>query len=234
MNIAYQQSEMVDHSWAACGGNYRVWVLGKITVAADGISIDDGALRAIMKKESGGRLLPAGVVRVEGVFASHQAVRLFVRRRRKMIKTQSLQPGSRSSADLDFSLPSGSSVPLAYPRPGNLADQKIANGSPGTATLPNTPSILPAMSMSSSIASLDPLSRSIPSSPFMKAISERLSTMTVDGNPTGGDHPVGAMARKGEIGERDDGWEEWEVGKGLAQYNSVEIDRIKGMKRLVW
>ena len=26
-------------------------------------------------------------------------------------------------------------------------------------------------------------------------------------------------------------WEEVEIGKGLAQYNSVEIDRIKGMKR---
>jgi glutamate 5-kinase len=31
--------------------------------------------------------------------------------------------------------------------------------------------------------------------------------------------------------DETDEWEELEVGKGLAQYNSVEIDRIKGMKR---
>jgi glutamate 5-kinase len=29
----------------------------------------------------------------------------------------------------------------------------------------------------------------------------------------------------------DDEWEEVEIGKGLSHYNSVEIDRIKGMKR---
>jgi glutamate 5-kinase len=28
-----------------------------------------------------------------------------------------------------------------------------------------------------------------------------------------------------------DEWEEVEIGKGLSHYNSVEIDRIKGMKR---
>jgi glutamate 5-kinase len=31
--------------------------------------------------------------------------------------------------------------------------------------------------------------------------------------------------------DETDEWEELEVGKGLAQYNSVEIDRIKGMRR---
>lgn len=31
--------------------------------------------------------------------------------------------------------------------------------------------------------------------------------------------------------EGEEEWEEVEVGKGLAQYNSSEIDRIKGMKR---
>lgn len=29
----------------------------------------------------------------------------------------------------------------------------------------------------------------------------------------------------------EDEWEEIEVGKGLAQYNSSEIERVKGMKR---
>jgi hypothetical protein len=52
------------------------------------IRVDEGAYRAITNKESGGRLLPAGVLRVEGVFASHQGVRLVVKRRRKDTKHQ--------------------------------------------------------------------------------------------------------------------------------------------------
>jgi glutamate 5-kinase len=141
------------------------------------ISIDEGALRAIKRRESGGRLLPAGVVRIEGLFASHQAVRLFVRRRKRP------RPNS-----IDLTDSSRPSTPPDY-RKSNLDTSN-----------PITPLIQPIMSLSSSIASLDPLSRSSP------VVPAQLS---------------------------EDDWEEVEVGKGLAQYNSVEIDRIKGMKRYV-
>jgi glutamate 5-kinase len=46
------------------------------------VIIDAGAYHVLSKRESGGRLLAAGVVGVVGAFASGQAVRIVVRRRR--------------------------------------------------------------------------------------------------------------------------------------------------------
>jgi glutamate 5-kinase len=43
---------------------------------------------------------------------------------------------------------------------------------------------------------------------------------------------VGALSGLSKVSMKDeDEWEEIEVGKGLAQYNSSEIERVKGMKR---
>lgn len=44
------------------------------------VIIDTGAHQVLSKRESGGRLLPAGVLAVRGAFASGQAVRILVRR----------------------------------------------------------------------------------------------------------------------------------------------------------
>ena len=92
------------------------------------------------------------------------------------------------------------------------------------------------MSLSSSIASLDPLSKSVPASPAIHALTERLSSSTMESGQQGVKvvHEL-AMARGDKVFGSDDGeWEEIEIGKGLAHYNSSEIDRIKGLKRLVW
>lgn len=86
-------------------------------------------------------------------------------------------------------------------------------------TEPDTPQLQPSMSLSSSIASLDPLSRSVPPSPAITALAERLGTTSLTS--------IGRGVAEGESDE----WEEVEVAKGLAQYNSVEIDRMKGRKR---
>lgn len=86
-------------------------------------------------------------------------------------------------------------------------------------TEPDTPQLQPSMSLSSSIASLDPLSRSVPPSPAITALAERLGTASLTS--------IGRGMAEGECDE----WEEVEVAKGLARYNSVEIDRIKGRKR---
>jgi len=100
------------------------------------------------------------------------------------------------------------------------------------ASQPGTPNLKPVMSLSSSIASLDPLSRSFPPSPAIQAISERFSAMPTIGSPLGQELKAVAEAQASEEdGLEADDWEEVEVGKGLAHYNSVEIDRIKGMKR---
>jgi len=44
-------------------------------------------------------------------------------------------------------------------------------------------------------------------------------------------HELAVARGERAAGPEDDEWEEVEVGKGLAHYNSVEIDRIKGLKR---
>lgn len=169
-------------------------------------------------------MLPAGVVRVEGPFASHQAVKLVVRRRKRVpvLKTAA----SRESLDAsDTSLP---------PSPRTSISQDV---SPPMGPQPSTPTIHPAMSLSSSIASLDPLSRSVPPSPAITALAEKLSTTSIDSSQAGVKLVHELAVARGEKSERTsvevDEWEEEEVGKGLAHYNSVEIDRIKGMKRLV-
>lgn len=191
-------------------------------------SLDEGALRGLRRKESGGRLLPAGVVRVEGPFASHQAVSLVVRRRRR--------PNIPHISDLSESIDaSESSAPPSPAQPNAPLSVVSEETSPASAPQPGTPTIQPALSLSSSIASLDPLSRSVPPSPAIHAITERLSASTMESGQQGVKlvHEM-AMARGDKAPSMDDGdWEEVEIGKGLAHYNSSEIDRIKGLKRLV-
>ncbi|KAK4686741.1 glutamate 5-kinase, partial [Tremellales sp. Uapishka_1] len=174
----------------------RKWWIAHGLHVAGTVVIDEGALRAIRRKESGGRLLPAGVVRIEGAFASHQAVRLVVRRRMNL--SQSHDETSPHQT------PSTSMAPTPSRRFRDLPSSEDSSQ-------PSTPNILPTASLSSSIASLDPLSRSIPPSPAI---------LPSKAGPSALSHEV--------ILEED--WEEVEVGKGLAQYNSVEMDRIKGMK----
>ena len=203
-------------------------------------SVDEGAYQAITNKESGGRLLPAGVIRVEGVFASHQGVRLVVKRRRKDPKHQkSLTDHSTTTIDEQTTVEGPSS--LASPSLKHLQGSVIGSSSilisPELQPEPSTPQIHPAASMSSSVASLEPLSRSVPPSPAVKAITERLSATTMNSslgqelkfiqeNQTMADDK-----EKQRLLDIGDEWEEVEIGKGLSHYNSVEIDRIKGMKR---
>lgn len=217
-------------------------VVGKTWAADRGFSIDEGALRAIARKESGGRLLPAGVLRVDGLFASHQAVRLVVRRKRKRpLRSQSTIPEPRASYNADSPIPFTLSHSRDYlvrtnsqSPPAQLLSTTASNSASDTASLPDTPDLRPVMSLSSSIASLDPLSRSIPPSPALPAIAERLSATSLYASPLGQELRTSPEAQSGRgIEEFDDTlWEEEEIGKGLAQYNSVEIDRVKGVKRL--
>ncbi|WWC66629.1 glutamate 5-kinase [Kwoniella pini CBS 10737] len=212
----------------------RKWWIAHGLHSAGTIVIDEGAYRAIQRKESGGRLLPAGVVRVEGPFASHQAVRLIVKRKKRdkdvISRSHNQQDNENTGGDIsrnsiDESIPSspnrGSrlSIDDTINKPSSLISPAIKHLIAGE---PSTPQIQPILSLSSSIASLDPLSKSIPSSPspatFDSSINERLDKISI------------SKEEEKEEEKDEEGWEEIEVGKGLAQYNSVEIDRIKGMK----
>jgi glutamate 5-kinase len=185
--------------------------------------------------------LPAGVIRVEGVFASHQGVRLVVRRKRTADKHQK-SPTVHPITTIDEHLPnSDGPSSLASPSLKHLLGSNTSTSStpisPEIHPEPSTPHIHPAASMSSSVASLEPLSRSVPPSPAVKAISERLSATTLNsslGQELKIVQEIQTMAddqEKQRLLDIGDEWEEVEIGKGLSHYNSVEIDRIKGMKR---
>ncbi|KAI9632881.1 putative glutamate 5-kinase [Dioszegia hungarica] len=213
----------------------RKWWIAHGLHASGSVVIDEGAYRAIRKRESGHRVLPAGVVRIEGVFASSQAVRLLVRRRRRTADLSQSHQSGRSSIDDNSSRPPrrsgskrGSSSALANELGHSDVDTETEGEGRGVqrgrGSEPETPTILPAASMSSSIASLDPLNRAGSASPALPSgasggMGMGMSTMKEEG--------------EGQEDGRDDGqgeWEEVDVGKGLALYNSMEMERIKGMK----
>lgn len=104
---------------------------------AGAVLIDGGAHAVLARRESGGRLLPAGVLAVRGVWAGGQAVRVVVRRRR----------GGAAGADEE------------------------------------------------------------------------------------GADAGGALGDADEVLREDDEWEEVEVGRGLANYNSEQIEKVKGRNR---
>lgn len=130
------------------------------------------------RRESGGRLLAAGVLGVIGAFASGQAVRVVTPKHRSVFEH------------------------LIAPEPSGFN----SSGS----TRPTTPSIVAASSVSSSIASLEPLSRSGSFSALSEAVTDKLV------------EPEEPQFQESEVVE---------IGRGLAMYNSAELNRIKGLKR---
>ncbi|WWC99438.1 glutamate 5-kinase [Kwoniella sp. B9012] len=220
----------------------RKWWIAHGLHSAGTITIDEGAYRAIQRKESGGRLLPAGVIKVEGPFASHQAVRLVVRRKKRDPSSSSSKgktgdsstiitnPVSRNSIDESTNSSPTPASTSKFPNDTNPTSYPSTLASPAlkhlTNAQPDTPLIQPILSLSSSVASLDPLSKSGPSSPSpsstINAIAEKLNNVTLT--------QMQSQNRDTIAEEEEEGWEEVEIGKGLAQYNSVEIDRIKGIK----
>jgi len=163
---------------------------------AGSVVIDAGAHSVLSKRESGGRLLAAGVVGVLGAFASGQAVRIVIRRNA-----------------LSFPV-----VPL----PSNYPPSTEQESSPTDCVMtePSTPALLPTGSLSSSISTLDgmlgdalvtlSLSSEVTPSASFKALPEDLVFVAKD--------------------DESANWELEEVGRGLANYNSEQIKRVKGMK----
>lgn len=172
-------------------------------------------------------MLPAGVLKVEGVFASLQAVRVVARLRkgdsdgRRRSCTQLLD-GQRSATSEVATTPSIHTEPVS------------------PSTTPTTPNIYPAASLSSSIISLDP-PLSQPSSTSPSRLSEAMLTSSLaavdlasipklESRETG--RSIETITPNDSQTDEDD-WEYVEIGKGQAHYNSSEIDRVKGLKTCV-
>jgi glutamate 5-kinase len=128
---------------------------------AGSVIIDKGAHHVLFRRESGGRLLPAGVVGVIGKFASGQAVRIVVRR-----ELDSPPSNDKPTSDLGRPAPSISS---SAPLPQMLSRHDIGRS---------------------------------------KSQDERTL--------------AGCGESEGDM---------IEIGRGLANYNSEQIDQLKGLNR---
>lgn len=165
------------------------------------VIIDSGAHHVLSRRESGGRLLAAGVIGVRGAFASGQAVRIVVRRR---------------PSDLDMSTTEEQTTEEQTSSRTKYLD--------GLATSePNTPILFASASVTSSISTLDP-GLDISSSLLTTVDEDMTPSTTLKLLPE--DH---TMVEKPS--EESDDWEVEEVGRGLANYNSAQIDKVKGLKR---
>ncbi|KAI0781493.1 glutamate 5-kinase [Trametes elegans] len=161
------------------------------------VIIDSGAHHVLSKRESGGRLLAAGVLGVRGAFASGQAVRIAIRKRRPEDATE-----ARAGSDNAES--------------GSPGDARTSYADGATTTTPNTPEINPAASLSSSISTLDQLSagdEDMTPSTTLKTLPEE-DTVLIERS----------------AGDDAAEWELEEVGRGLANYNSAQIERVKGLR----
>ena len=162
------------------------------------IIIDAGAHHVLSRRESGGRLLPAGVVDVIGAFASGQAVRIVIRRR---------TDGTPSEEDPE------------------AARVSYLNGMASTRA--GTPTLQAAANVTSSVVSLDlpskPISMASPNTPLKEQETLKISAE---------DEHVLVDGTSPESSEKN--WEEVEVGRGLANYNSAQIDKLKGLNRCVF
>jgi glutamate 5-kinase len=157
------------------------------------VIIDTGAHHVLSRRESGGRLLAAGVVGVIGAFASGQAVRIVIRRHSdESTVSQDKEQGQ-----------------MATEYPGGLES-----------TMPTTPTLLATSSLSSSVISLNSLTHATASA------EDITSSKTL--KPPSDEELV--LLEKEAFDEAN----LVEVGRGLANYNSAQISRVKGLNRYVW
>ncbi|GAA6006310.1 hypothetical protein JCM10207_000601 [Rhodosporidiobolus poonsookiae] len=162
----------------------RFWILHGLTPRGT-VYIDEGAYRAMSRGErdgggagNGGRLLAAGVLRVEGTFAAGQAVRVCVIRGRW---------GSTKRRESHPAMPSAE--PSRPVSPDHFTDRQERT------------------------AEEEELVESVEA---LQLEGEQAGAVPVEGKEE---------APTGEAGE-----EILEFGRGLTNYNSVEIDRVKGLR----
>lgn len=162
------------------------------------VVIDTGAHVVLSRKESGGRLLPVGVIGVKGSFASHQAVKICVRAKEESV---------------------GAAGTVLVEEDPEAAAREYARGIPTSISI--SASATPIRSRTTSSSDLTTLTSGgthyppHPSSLNLSSTTEEHQNITL-GDP----NPV-------------DSWQLVEVGRGLANYNSEQIDKVKRMNRCV-
>lgn len=161
---------------------------------AGGIIIDSGAHQVLSRRESGGRLLAAGVLAVHGAFASGQAVRILVRRQRATEKRETALEAAK-------------------------ARETYLNGGE---TEPSTPTLSASESLSSSISTIDSMLGTSLASFADDEVTPSSSMRTL---------PDEDYVLMSGANDETENWDTEEVGRGLANYNSAQISRVRGLKR---
>ena len=152
----------------------KAWTRHTLTPAG-AVIIDPGAHSVLSCRESGGRLLAAGVLGVRGAFASGQAVRILVRKKATGAISEDIEAAREEYIR-----------GLAPTQPGTPVATDIVGDVPSDGT-EGVPPTLPL--------------------PVEDAV----------------------LVEKDVV---DDGrWEVEEVGRGLANYNSAQVDKVKGLNR---
>jgi glutamate 5-kinase len=161
----------------------KAWTRHTLTPAG-AVIIDPGAHSVLARRESGGRLLAAGVLGVRGAFASGQAVRILARKKAAGVISEDIEAAREE-----------------YVR-------GLAPTQPGTPVA--TDIVGDASSMCQDLGS-DGMERVPPALPL----------------------PVEdvVLVEKDVVDEGR--WEVEEVGRGLANYNSEQVDKVKGLNRCV-
>ncbi|TKY90409.1 hypothetical protein EX895_000407 [Sporisorium graminicola] len=172
----------------------RKWSILHALHPAGALIIDEGAFNRIVRTDSGGRLLPAGVVGVEGNWERMQAIRLVVRRRisKHVPHTTGLEQGA----------PLTNSTPIAR----SLGQYLLRTDSESAVSGTRTPPVIDSLRKDVSV----------PASPTPPPVAVAPTAAT----------QVSDEAAAGEDWE----WQLIEVGRALANYTSIESERIKGLK----
>ncbi|MCO5555717.1 hypothetical protein L7F22_009262 [Adiantum nelumboides] len=174
----------------------RKWSILHALHPAGTVIIDEGAYERISRPESGGRLLAAGVVGVEGTWERMQAVRLVVRRKLKLLTTD--------KGDVVAAAISEKADQCQDPSSINTAHLVSANGDQIEVVKKRLHSYLRSEEHGSKSSSRPTSAIQTPPN-IDTTIEEEVNNTTITD------------------------WELIEIGRGLANYNSIECERIKGL-----
>ncbi|KDN40647.1 hypothetical protein RSAG8_07976, partial [Rhizoctonia solani AG-8 WAC10335] len=175
---------------------------------AGSVIIDVGAHVVLSRRSSGGRLLPAGVLGVNGAFAGGQAVRIMVKRR----------VGGLPSVEADAVVLANTKGKVAVVEVGSVRGVDSA-GPDSPLLLATVPTGLPDMMDDVALSG-----RASPVEPHHGVSDTSEETKLPNSIET---EPTDKLNDKGSD---SDGWEVVEVGRGLANYNSAEITKVMGHK----
>ncbi|PWN21394.1 glutamate 5-kinase [Microstroma glucosiphilum] len=184
----------------------RKWSVLHALHPTGAIIIDEGAYKRISKQESGGRLLPAGVVETRGHWERMQAVRLMVRRKAADVEDTKSSADAAEGKGESLMDRIKENLGVAADAAPTASDSK---GS-GLATPPLVEALHTTTSPPSSVPSTAQQTRPPPPPPPLSR-----STTT-------------SASASASVAEES--WHIVEVGRCLANYTSEEVSKMKGLR----